>query len=437
MSGLVKSVNGCPEMLPMVLHNSPIPGGSLSVVVAVTVVLMLALVQVFDFVGEGISDRRSIIEVSGELRAAVMRLQRDLDGLTVTTLPPAEPQAGEGYLEIIEGHLSDRLPVDGDPTVNSLLGDTDDLLMFTARSEGEPFVGRYGANTIESNVAEIVWWIGSDPANSGKRHLYRRVFLVRPDLNDSTGIISNAAISSFVSVNDISVRLAQSGALVANSLADLTKRENRFGHDHDRNNFPHRVLAFVPDVNRYNEDLILFQPLAFDVRVYDPNAPMYQDPQNPGAILSPGDRGLYDPVAQGFIRRMNGAYVDLYYERFLRLEDAPDTYFFAGPGHRKSQLHVTDIGGYATYDTWSLHYEYDGRDQDFDDKLDEGTNGLDDQFGTGLDDLGSTGVDDFGERETSPPYPYPLRGLQVKVRVYEPDSQTVHQVTVTGDFLPE
>ena len=81
------------------------------VVVAVTVVLMLALVQVFDFVGEGISDRRSIIEISGELRAAVMRLQRDLDGVTVTTLPPAEPQAGEGYLEIIEGEWSDRLPV--------------------------------------------------------------------------------------------------------------------------------------------------------------------------------------------------------------------------------------------------------------------------------------------------------------------------------------
>lgn len=414
------------------------------VVVAVTVVLMLALVQVFDFVGEGISDRRSIIEVSGELRAAVMRLQRDLDGLTVTTLPPAEPQAGEGYLEIIEGEWNDTFPVGGVvPPELSLLGDTDDLLMFTARSEGEPFVGRYGDNTIESKVAEIVWWIGNDPVNPGKRNLYRRVFLIRPDLNDSTGIISSAGISSFVSVNDISVRLAPSGGLVANSLADLTKRENRFGHDPIE--FPHpTLLPFVPDVNRYNEDLILFQPLAFDVRVYDPNAPMYQDPQNPGTILGPGDRGLHDPAAQGFVRRMNGAYVDLYYGFFLRLEDSLDTYFFAGPGHLKSQLESGgDFGErdgkkYATYDTWSLHYEYDGRDQDFDGDFDEGTDGLDNGVGgTGLDDLVNTGVDDLGERETSPPYPYPLRGLQVKVRVYEPDSQTVHQATVTADFLPE
>jgi len=419
------------------------------VVVAVTVILMLALVQVFDFVGEGISDRRSIIEVSGELRAAVMRLQRDLDGVTVTTLPPAEPQAGEGYLEIIEGEWSDRRPgpVESPPYDPTLLGDKDDLLMFTARSEGEPFVGRYGDNTIESKVAEIVWWIGNDPVNSGKRNLYRRVFLIRPDLNDSTGIISNAGIGSFVSVNDISVRLAPSGDLVANSLADLTKRENRFGHDPI--NFPHRLQnrPFVPDVNRYNEDLILFDPLAFDVRVYDPNAPVYQDPRNPGMILGPGCSGLRFSEARDFDRLMNGAYVDLHYSRFLqfaRPEDLSDT-FFAGRGHRKSKLQFpgsddeSESYKYATYDTWSLHYEYDGlnQDPDNDSDIDEGTNGLNDVGGLGLDDLGSAGVDDFGERETSPPYPYPLRGLQVKVRVYEPDSQTVHQVTVTADFLPE
>ena len=407
------------------------------VVVAVTVILMLALVQVFDFVGEGISDRRSIIEVSGELRAAVMRLQRDLDGVTVTTLPPAEPQAGEGYLEIIEGEWNDTFPVNGVvPPELSLLGDTDDLLMFTARSEGEPFVGRYGDNTIESKVAEIVWWIGNDPVNPGKRSLYRRVFLIRPDLNDSTGIISNAGISSFVSVNDISVRLAPSGGLVANSLADLTKRENRFGHDPIE--FPHpALLPFVPDVNRYNEDLILFDPLAFDVRVYDPNAPMYQDPQNPGTILGPGDHGLYDPDIQGFVRRMNGAYVDLYYGNPSYLKLPPGAYFFADGGKENSKLTYADMR-YATYDTWSLHYEYDGLNQDGDDDVDEGTDGLDNGVaGLGLDDLVNTGVDDFSERETSPPYPYPLRGLQVKVRVYEPDSQTVHQVTVTADFLPE
>ena len=38
---------------------------------------------------------------------------------------------------------------------------------------------------------------------------------------------------------------------------------------------------------------------------------------------------------------------------------------------------------------------------------------------------------------TSPPYPYPLRGIQVKIRVFEPDSRQVREVTVVQDFLPQ
>ena len=38
---------------------------------------------------------------------------------------------------------------------------------------------------------------------------------------------------------------------------------------------------------------------------------------------------------------------------------------------------------------------------------------------------------------TSPPYPVPLRGIQVKIRVFEPDSRNIREVTVTQDFLPK
>jgi hypothetical protein len=82
-----------------------------------------------------------------------------------------------------------------------------------------------------------------------------------------------------------------------------------------------------------------------------------------------------------------------------------------------------------TYDTWSLHYENDGIDQDGDTVADLGTNGLDDD--------GINGVDDIGEYETLPPYSAPLRALRVTIRVYEPSSQQVRQVTVVQDFLPE
>jgi hypothetical protein len=84
---------------------------------------------------------------------------------------------------------------------------------------------------------------------------------------------------------------------------------------------------------------------------------------------------------------------------------------------------------FATYDTWSLHYEYDGLDQDGDGLVDEGTNGFDD------DEI--NGVDDIGERETAPPYADPLRGVQVTVRVYEPGTRQLRQSTVVVDFIPE
>jgi hypothetical protein len=60
-----------------------------------------------------------------------------------------------------------------------------------------------------------------------------------------------------------------------------------------------------------------------------------------------------------------------------------------------------------------------------------------DRSTNGLDDDGNNGVDDPGERETSPPYPYPLRGIEVKIRIYEPTTRQVRQATVSGDFLQE
>jgi hypothetical protein len=33
------------------------------------------------------------------------------------------------------------------------------------------------------------------------------------------------------------------------------------------------------------------------------------------------------------------------------------------------------------------------------------------------------------------PYPVPLKGIQIKIRVYEPDSRQIREVTLTQDFL--
>ena len=76
-----------------------------------------------------------------------------------------------------------------------------------------------------------------------------------------------------------------------------------------------------------------------------------------------------------------------------------------------------------------MDYERNGVDDDGNGVIDQGTNGFDDD--------GTNGVDDVGERETSPPYPVPLRGIRVSIRAIEPGSRQVRQVSVMSDFLPE
>ena len=54
----------------------------------------------------------------------------------------------------------------------------------------------------------------------------------------------------------------------------------------------------------------------------------------------------------------------------------------------------------------------------------------------GFDNDGINGPDDAGESSYPPPYPYPLRAIQVKIRAFDFSSQQVREVTVTQDFLP-
>jgi len=126
----------------------------------------------------------------------------------------------------------------------------------------------------------------------------------------------------------------------------------------------------------------------------------------------------------------------------------------------------SEPGMHPCYDTWTVQYENDGLDQTrrtnqtnvnfyaeagspidwfsglayadsvdsdgdgiFDEGLDEGANNLDDD--------GINGVDDIGERETSPPYPVPLRGIKVTLRIWDPDSRQVRQVSVVANLTPE
>jgi hypothetical protein len=433
-----------------------------------TILLMFAITQTFQSIGEVSAKGRAAIEMSTQLRGVQHRLHKDFESLTVPVRPWLEAGAGEGYLEILEGSLvRDNSRVG---TAFDLYGDFDDVWAMTVRSTGEPFVGRINGTMYQSPLAEVIWFTsfvdrdGNGTFDNGEPlNLHRRVLLIRPDLTSLISGYSATQLGQFWQENDLSVRVDGSN-LAANSLADLTQRANRFGHvgtfpsaisitggflTHDRAD---ATKSLVLSGDRTGEDVMLSNVLAADIRVYDPDAPIRgtgtippgtNDP--PTEPVTPGDPGFKTAATTiGY-----GAYVDLGYNEgtgffnttemgryanFTSFDDANSNGILDTGETRAPILSVkpnlrSQITSQLVYDTWSYWYEHDGVNQDGD--------AITDQAENGLDDDSKNGVDDVGERETSPPYPVPLRGVQVRIRVLEVETSQVRQATVIQDFIPE
>jgi len=580
----------------------------LMVALAITMIMMTAVITLFANVTTTVSSSRALIEISERLRTARNRLQLDLAGHTATTIPPLRPEDGEGYLEIIEGPNTDSgsyfppasptliqlggvpNPINGTTiayagsfatgSANDLMGDADDVLMLTVRSQGEPFVGwAAGGVLTESGTAEVIWYAvpngRSLPGdNTGALNgapvqlytLYRRVLLVAPLFVPSgTAFTANtpSSISQFYNQFDLSVRSdSTTGNAVGNSLTDLTARENRFLHAVQVATTPTTYLPTIsslsgwplnaatawlapgtsptlitsypfpyalqnpgymiapasgsnnyltsslvtmpaalfnnpsplhPNNQRQGEDVILTDVLSFDIRVFDPLAPLVAGASN--TALVPGDPGYSYPPAPGATVLSPtlpfptgttvvgyGAFVDIGYGGPLftssqaatmpKSEPSQLSYFSALPGPVANTA-KSALLGYTpttpsssllaslmqtlpcTYDTWSLSYENNGLagsltvgDEDQVYNADQGTNGRDDDGNGIVDDppqmslapgaVGFTSASNpTGERETVTQYPVPLRGVQITIRVYEPDTRQVREMTIVQDFLPD
>jgi hypothetical protein len=343
-------------------------------------------------------------------------------------------------------------------------------------ADGNDAVGDFVlVHSAQSDVAEVAWFLRG-------RTLYRRVLLVQPqfdadlrtperDLPDPRGFYANY---------DLSVHWDGS-KLVPNALSDLTRRKWRYAR-FSTAPFPYDVRGWgrlglptlrecssakwragnmpppgglpaddattdfwndpTPWANivdpvtgtlnayldgpRWAEDVILTNVIGFDVRAWDPGAPVRSDGTT---ALGPSDLG-YQQLAKADAPIVDyGAYVDLGYAPKYSPPAGAPVPLFNHVGDLRSRLQATDAQPARVYDTWSFHYEHDGIDQDEDGLVDEGTNGFDDD-NNGI-------VDDPGELETSAPYPVPLRAIQVKIRAYEPDSRQIREVTVVQEFLPK
>jgi hypothetical protein len=499
------------------------------VATTLTLLVLAAVVQVFGTVSESISDARMFVEKVDQLRITQRQLKQDLEGETAIMTPPLSPELGLGYFEYVEGPLGPVLSL-GDPTnaqavnidrgneMDSTQGDVDDVLMFTTRSRTLPFVGRINGVASQSQLAEVAWFVRG-------RTLYRRVLLISPQTN-----VSGAASAGFYNYYDVSARYDPvQKQMVANTLADLTRPENRFAHTNGFNPgtsggpyylyppHPHNMTPWLIGLSgatpvapglklptlcettstftswdpsqalpplsltlrgspfdawrnphpfnqqdpttgnltsyytngsqvssRVSEDVILTNVIGFDVKAWDPGAPIVQ--ASNGAMLLPGD--------PGYVAAMNaaspnvvgvGAYVDLNYlsQCSAAVRNAYATSSpFSGPGNAGCPLQGTP-GGSTTpycsvYDTWCSRFQnyYLGNTQ-VNPVSGSTSNPVVDKSYNGFDNDNDGVVNDANEKVIFPPYAASLRGIQVKIRVFEPDSRQVREVTVTQSFLNE
>ncbi len=423
----------------------------LELLIAMLISLMVlgATVSLFGVVAERIAGGRATIEINDRLRNASQLLRGDLRGLTIETTAWPSASSGNGYLE-----LDKSPPTPAAQSFNGLLGYTDDILCFTTHSQGRPFTARVmlGGKTqiVESNYAEVQWFLyprGPSPANTPPgtlpmRTLYRHMLLIRPDFppispNDYFTIDPQKPWEGTLNY-DLSTRPdvnANPMVYVTNSLADLAYREFRFNHV--IYSYPYSLASGFPgpvpaDNIRYGEDVVLTNVINFDVKIWDPTAEVKHDvPDN--RPLVPSDPGYSSGVS--YSTKVLGAFVDLNYANLAGQS------YFSGPTYgdgNKSALAGTQPSQ-GSYDTWCSGYEFYNHSA-YSWWSNPATDVLYGQTANGTNGFASPGyssIGDPGQRMSCPPYPLPLRGLQIKIRVYEPGTRQVRETTIVENFVPD
>ncbi len=428
------------------------------IALTMTLIVLFAMAQAFQFASGEIANGRAVLEMSNRLRNSQQLMRTDLAGLTVDVRPHTETTP-PGYFECVDGPSTDKSAAG---TADGYLGDIDDILAFTTRNLDSSFRGRFFGNTLQASYAEIIWFtrvndINSDGIVDGDSNqivdftesvaLYRRVLLIRPDLNntfqdaDGNSVFALRAVDTlqdaieFFMMNDVSARYVplagRQDLIIANSLSDLARRENRFARDNTL--YPHIIDRTFLSATRMGaadgfsgDDILLTDIAGFDVKIYSPSVRIdLIDIDGNGAAetaVEPSDIGY---VGVGANAANNGGFVDLATNSAIPFSRS-EPFFTTLPVIRPA---TPGLWTEPTYCTWSPHYETDGIDQDGILGADQGTNGFDD------DDI--NGVDDDGERETAPPYPFPVRGIEVTFRIIEKNTRQVRQTSVIQNFLPQ
>ena len=278
------------------------------VTLAVLLLMMTAIVKIFQAATGALSSAQAYQELDNQLRLLDVTMRSDLNGITAQMTPPNDPRNNKGYFEYGENEFAD---IQGE--------DSDDYIRFTAKAPlGRPFTGRVFLQppfamsapqpqiylstqpiTITSEYAEIIYFLRNG-------NLYRRVFLIVPERQSTIYQITAQTLASGSSpftptafgaqlswqgVNDLSARPGANGnsgqPIVLNTLGDLTNRENRFAYqrfvndlqdltgaihlggdgladDYNGDNVPDYYTTLYPQalnpVNAANANQLVFEP---------------------------------------------------------------------------------------------------------------------------------------------------------------------------------
>lgn len=169
------------------------------IALAITLLILLSMTQAFTVASREIGIGRNRLLVAERVRDAADLVRLDLERLSLNVRPTYSSAEGQGYLEIVDRPFRDMTFLD---SPSNLLGDIDDILMFTAVSPDRPFKGRFDGRIIESTEAEIIYFTRHVDSNGNgvidygdQIRLYRRVLLIRPDL---TSMVSGSLASNNV-----------------------------------------------------------------------------------------------------------------------------------------------------------------------------------------------------------------------------------------------
>ena len=418
----------------------------LLIAMTLSLLLLLAIAELFQRVGGAMNDTRSVMSASAHLNEAALLLRQDLAGIpsSLATKPKRiadhltnsnfpMPNDSDGYLEIIEGPYT----VSAHPFVNDedgnfdpTVGDVDDILAFTATSNGVPFRGLIRGEVVERDTAEIVWFVRGNT-------LCRRIRLIddltrnenteHPDSPVSTfGDLPNPAeAGKYIRVATDATSdggeqrydaVRRGGDWVWTTLLtfdDLARRARRFGHDGiNSNSFPYPLYD-----GAYANWYYLRMPTLEESDFWSGQGKQYWKAE--------ATTNLAVPIPNPDLWEQPHFFPDLQDRKSGSLRACVEN-----PRNPRAGEDVI-LTNVLSFDV----KVWDSITKDF---VDLGTpmsrwegNGSQPKLPRTWD---SWTLQYSSESLPGPPYPYVLEALQITIRCFEPSSRIIKQVTVVHRF---